>query len=401
MMRRMDDRHEESVDVPVSESGVAEADGHDVLPLFFTPPAPREPGDERPPLADQARPSLSPPSLEPPRSVQDAEDDLAPLPLRRWDGPREPYRTWRPPPRISRKKGILLGVVGLLVVLVGAGIALATWTTRGLDRSVERVPDVFPTGERPARATGLTFLLVGKDPTTATARGVVDSLMLLHVDTGRTRAQVVYLPVYAQVKAGGTTLDEAYGQGGPQQLVRSVEGLTRVRVDHYAEIDFIGFKTVTDALDGADVNVPVPYDAGQYQFPAGRQHLDGEAALAYVRDGRGGPAEQSAQRQQTMITALFDQVSSQGVLKDSATLTSAWQRMASAISVDDTLDSAGLVDLVWSLRGLSPPKFVTAPLTGVGVQNGRMVATFDPARGNDLWKYVRHGTLAKHVSEFQ
>jgi hypothetical protein len=59
------------------------------------------------------------------------------------------------------------------------------------------------------------------------------------------------------------------------------------------------------------------------------------------------------------------------------------------------------VQLVWTLRGLSPPEFVTAPVSDTAVQGDQLVATFDPVRGKALWGYLRHGTLARHLAEFR
>src|SRR3954462_4580836 len=88
---------------------------------------------------------------------------LPPGEYRRWQPPNDP-RHRAPRPR-SREKTFLIVVVGIVVLFGGVAIALATWTTKHLDSSVERVADVFPSGDRPASAeAGLTVLLVGRDP---------------------------------------------------------------------------------------------------------------------------------------------------------------------------------------------------------------------------------------------
>ena len=84
----------------------------------------------------------------------------------------------------------------------------------------------------------------------------------------------------------------AYSAGGPSLLIRTVEGLTDLRIDHFAVIDFAGFRSMVDAVGGIDVDVPAPVGA----FGRGVNHMDGAQALAYVRDpsglpeGRSGPA---------------------------------------------------------------------------------------------------------------
>ena len=294
-------------------------------------------------------------------------------------------------------------VIGLFVVFSGLAIAAATWTTKQIEDTVERVPDVFPAGDRPASAAaGLTFLVVGRDPISQSDRdSLADSIMLVHISGSRTDAQVLYLPVSAQVQLGGPTLDQVFSDGGPSQLISDVEGFTGVRIDHYAELDFAGFETVTDALGGVEINVPEPYRNDGYNFPAGRQHLDGAAALAYVRDAGPRSEEGAAERHRAMIMALFDQVSEQGLLSDLGRLTGTLDSMASALRVDDTLGDIDFVQLAWSLRGVSEPDFLTAPLDGTTVQDGRVVATFDPVRGELLWGYLRDDVLDEHLDEFR
>jgi LCP family protein required for cell wall assembly len=294
-------------------------------------------------------------------------------------------------------------VIGLFVLFGGLAIAAATWTTKHLDNAVERVSDVFPGGQRPApAAAGLTFLLVGRDPISQSDKdSLADSIMLIHVSGSRTDAQVLYLPVSAAVESGGPTLDQAFSQGGPSQLISVVEGFTGIRVDHYAELDFAGFETVTDAVGGVEIDVPEPYRNDGYNFAVGRQHLDGAAALAYVRDAERGSEASSAERHRAMITGLFDRVSQQGLLSDVGRLTGTLEPMADALRVDDSLDDADFVQLVWSLRGVSQPAFLTAPLAGTTVQDGRTVVTFDPTRAPLLWGYVRDDVLDQHLDEFR
>src|SRR5215218_1190588 len=159
---------------------------------------------------------------------------------------RPPTRSFRrePPPR-SPQKAFLLVIIGLFLVCSGLAIAAATWTTKHIEGTVERVPDVFPKGDRPVKtAAGLTFLLVGRDPISDTTRdSMADAVMLVHVSGGRNDAQVVYLPVSARVAAAGPTLDAVFSQGGPVELIGQIEELTGVRIDHYAELDFAGFQS--------------------------------------------------------------------------------------------------------------------------------------------------------------
>ena len=119
----------------------------------------------------------------------------------------------------------------------------------------------------------------------------------------------------------------AYQVGGPVCAVKTVEKLTGLRMDHYVEVDFTGFKNLVDALDGvpittteADPRPPEP------PHPPGRPHtLDGEQALGLVRT-RHGVADGSdlgrIQLQQAFVKALLDRIGGLGLLSSPAKLIS-------------------------------------------------------------------------------
>ena len=81
-------------------------------------------------------------------------------------------------------------------------------------------------------------------------------------------------------------INAAYAWGGLPLMVQTVEEYTGVRMDHVALIDFAGFKEVTDALGGVDMNVEqtitsihTPYRT----FKTGRTTSTATEALDYVR----------------------------------------------------------------------------------------------------------------------
>jgi LCP family protein required for cell wall assembly len=53
--------------------------------------------------------------------------------------------------------------------------------------------------------------------------------------------------------------------------------------DPFAVIGFAGFRSVVDAIGGVDVGVTAPTSSAGVAFQAGADHLDGDAALVYVR----------------------------------------------------------------------------------------------------------------------
>jgi hypothetical protein len=101
------------------------------------------------------------------------------------------------------------------------------------------------------------------------------------------------------------------------------------------------------------------------------------------------------------MTALFSRITEDGLLTDLGRITRTLDTLAEAVRVDDTLGDTELVQLGWSLRSVSRLDFVTAPMVGSVVEDGRLVATFDPVRAPALWAYLRDDVLSEHLDEFR
>ena len=73
--------------------------------------------------------------------------------------------------------------------------------------------------------------------------------------------------------------------GGPACLITTVEGNTGLRMDHFAVVDFRGFRAMVDALGGVPICTPEAIDdpKAKLSSSAGRHVLDGTQALGYVR----------------------------------------------------------------------------------------------------------------------
>ncbi len=304
-------------------------------------------------------------------------------------GPVEHGRHRRRPAARQRWATVALAVSGLLAAVIGVALGAVTWTADDLGREVGRLSGALPSGDRPpaAPADAMTFLVVGVDTSAAPAQSAVaESVMLVRVPADRADVQVVYLPPGLGGVESHSTVEGLLADGGTQQLVRAVESMAGVRVDHVGLLDFPGFASMTDALGGVTVDVPVPYRNQGHHFPAERQLLDGAAALAYVRSSSAEERASAGARQQLMIEALFEQLSEQGRLSDLGGVAGTVQSLSRSLRVDDTLSSPELVSLVWELRDAGRPEFVTAPTDG---------------RAEALWGYLRADSLRDHLDEFR
>lgn len=330
----------------------------------------------------------------------DSSEDRTPPTL---PGPPEPPAA--PPPARGRQVLRLFAVAGLgLLILVGLGAAAVVITFAQLGDNIPRVSNVFSgldDAQRPTPiADRVSFLIMGTDSRQATAQRADDVLMLARVDIvldpANTRASVVSIPRDTWVDVpdhGPNTMRSAYGLGGPQLLVRTVEGLTHVRVDHFAAIDFAGFQQMVDAIGGIDLQ----------NSAGGVDHLDGREALAYVSEGGSDPADylDRLRRQQNALRGLLDKAVTGGTLSDPAKLVALVDSLSHAMSLDETLGNASLLGLALQMRGLRAPavQFVVSPVRGVGRERGRSVIYLDDGRSGSLWGALRDDTVVEYLKQ--
>jgi LCP family protein required for cell wall assembly len=170
----------------------------------------------------------------------------------------------------------------------------------------------------------ITILVMGVDarPGSPIDIGVrADALMVLHVNptTGSCRGLAIprdtltELPGYGQSK-----INHALMVGGIlyEQLV--VEKFLNLPIDHYALVDFSGFKDLVDAVGGVPVTVPKDITSGDaVLFHAGKQTFDGDTALRYARYRGGSDLDIGRiRRQQEVIRGLLEVAQGRNIAGD-------------------------------------------------------------------------------------
>ncbi|WP_051217885.1 LCP family protein [Nocardioides insulae] len=313
-----------------------------------------------------------------------------------------------------RLRALLVALVALAVIIPGAGaIGVAH-----LESRLQRTPGVFDgLPDRPARATGpaadaVNILVLGTDrrsevPTTgsdAEAPGWVvgeqrsDTMMLIHIDADREGASVVSVPRDAWVPIPGygeMKVNAAYSLGGPRLATHTFEQLTGVHVDHLAVVDWSGFIALTDLVGGVTVDIPstVHDSARDITWTQGRHRLDGDQALAYVRQRYGLPGGDldRVRRQQVFLRQLMGEVLTEEVRTSPAALLDVLDVVTEHATVDDRWSLRDMAALAWSLRSLrvSEVTYLTAPVAGFGQVEGQSIVRLDEAAGKQLWHAVR------------
>ncbi|MET7645703.1 LCP family protein [Streptomyces sp. NPDC005426] len=211
------------------------------------------------------------------------------------------------------------------------------------------------------RSDTTILLHLAADRKSATAMSLPRDLMV-HIPECHKPDKTVSKPQFAQ-------FNWAFEFGGTACTIRTVEKMTGIRVDHHMVVDFNGFKSMVDAVDGVEICLKEPIDdsAAHLKLSAGRQKLDGEQALGYVRARKSiGNGSDTARmdRQQQFLGALVNKVQSNGVLLNPTRLYPVLDAATKALTTDPGLDSLkDLYDLVRGMRDVPTDKvqFLTVP----------------------------------------
>jgi LCP family protein required for cell wall assembly len=304
-------------------------------------------------------------------------------------------------------------LVGLaLVLLLVAGVGLMYVASERLGDNVTRVQNAFgglDEARRPPATGALNFLLVGTDSRSESAapgaaavgaNSDANVVMIAHVAPDRRSATVVSIPRDSWVDIpdrGRGRVSGAYAVGGASLLIKTVENLTALRIDHFAVIDFAGFRSMVDALGGIDVDVAAPV-AG---LPRGPNHLDGTRALLYVRDRSGFENGDRAWRQQNALRAMLEKATASNTLGDPVRLYDFLDAASHSVGVDDTLSNGGMRALALKLGEIRPPDvlFVRVPVAGLGFDGAGPVVQLDAVRAAQLWTAVQRERAGAFVRD--
>ncbi|SOD94397.1 transcriptional attenuator, LytR family [Blastococcus haudaquaticus] len=215
-----------------------------------------------------------------------------------------------------------------------------------------------------------TYLVVGSGVPGQTGTASVATL-LASVSADGDRAVLVSFPPTALVDTPACrTPDgslrqpatEAFAtsllEGGPSCLVRTVQQLSGLRVDHYLGLDLADLPGMVDALGGVPVCViPSPATAAAATpLSAGSSEISGEAAAGFLQPGDSGAdvtGTAVAERAQRLLTATLRAAMSTSTLADPLTLNRFLNRAAEALTVDEQTTLGDLRVLAGSLGDLS------------------------------------------------
>ncbi len=146
-----------------------------------------------------------------------------------------------------------------------------------------------------------------------------DTIMLVRVDPGSGDVKLLSVPrdLLVEVAPGEENrINAAYNFGGIEQTITAFEEYSDVNLDHYAIVDFDGFKDVINAMGGVEMDVEDEIPP-KYKIEDGLQTLNGQQALFYARYRKtdGGDLDR-IRRQQQLVAALRGQAFDWSTVKE-------------------------------------------------------------------------------------
>ncbi len=301
----------------------------------------------------------------------------------------------------GRRRAVAAGRVltALASVALLAGSGWGWYLGQVADASINRT-DAIPDSGNEGNGDAMNLLLVGSDSRASASEeelaqlnteandGVnTDTMILVHVPADGSEASFVSFPRDSFVEIPGHgehKLNSAYAFGyykdadddateaerqaaGAQLLIQTINRLTGLSIDHYAEVDLLGFFKLSEVVGGVEVNLcaPVKEANSGVDLPAGVQTISGEQALSFVRQRYDLPRGDLDRivRQQAFMAGMLRKMLSDNVLLDLGKQRRLVEAAAESVTVDEGLK---LLDLAAQMQSITPDsiRFQTVPNLG-------------------------------------
>ncbi len=243
-----------------------------------------------------------------------------------------------------------------------------------------------------------------------------NTLILIHIPAGGKKAVGFSIPRDDWVNFAGTVgpeqqgkVDQAYGvsmyyeqqklkqqnpnisqndlafqgnEAGRTAAVATVEKLTGVHIDHFAEVNLDGFYELANVLGGVEVCLNHATSDANSGFVGkkGFQHLDAAQALAFVRqrDNLTNGDLDRTHRQQAFLDSVMHQLRTEGVLSDLSKMQALLDVGKQYVITDSGWN---LLDFATQMRSLTGGNMVfhTLPIKAYATIAGQAANEIDPA----------------------
>jgi LCP family protein required for cell wall assembly len=149
------------------------------------------------------------------------------------------------------------------------------------------------------------------------SRARTDTMILVSFDPTSNSTSVIFIPRDSRTNIpnrGWDKVNAAHAYGGPLLAMHTVEDMLDLPVHYYVRTNFEGVKAIVDVLGGIEIDVLTdmryddPYQDLRIDLTKGRQVLDGDHAVQFLRYRSDGGDIARIQRQQDFIGAFVRKV---------------------------------------------------------------------------------------------
>lgn len=246
---------------------------------------------------------------------------------------------------------------------------------------------------------------------------LTDTIIFASIKPTKNNITLVSIPRDLWVPSFSQKINTAYAKGGLPLAEKKVSEILNQRVDYGVRLNFDGFVQAVDLLGGIDINIDKPFNDFEYpidgkendpcghkeedleslatassqlkEFPCryktihfdqGRQHLNGEKALEYVRSrhaqGEEGTDFARSRRQEKIIKSFKDKIFSLQTILNPARLISLYSIVKSNIDTD--INQNEMDDFIRLSQSLKNTKVESAVIDTGDPQKGRPGLLINP-----------------------
>jgi LCP family protein required for cell wall assembly len=302
----------------------------------------------------------------------------------------------KPVRRRGRLTTALLAIAGTLSLVIAGASGLAIATIHHVESSIDKIQTGQAAKDAVANGTldpkkaltqidpvcvrrACTYLILGSDSreglpgqfgNTQNSPGQrSDTMILVQTDPEKGRTVVLSIPrdLWVEIPGHGMgKINTAIGYGN-DVVVQAVHNLTGLKINHFVEVNFLGFEGLVDAMGGVTICTDRPLvdqQAGLNLQKPGCHDLKGGQALAFVRarhiEGDLIPDFSRIARQQQFMRAVIQKALSLNLLLHLPDLINT---VSSNLQMDDHLNLYNLQDLTRKLaeKGQSGVTFRVVP----------------------------------------
>lgn len=269
-------------------------------------------------------------------------------------------------------KGLVITMVVLLMLggTVASALGLFMWKysydydKEFREKTNEQLGISQEAAELPKEVVNIA--LFGVDSRSGSFSGNTDSIMIISIDEVHNKVKITSIMrdtlVYLDGR-GYAKINSAYGRGGPEMALKTLNTHFGLNIRHYATVNFAGMIHIVDAIGGVEVSIteaerveanrlivdPDTHLGTEADFirRSGKQVLTGVQAVSWSRirsvsTAQGGSNDFGrTDRQRVVMEALFDRVMSMGMSKFPALAEALLPYVRTSLFYDDIIKMAG------------------------------------------------------------